>query len=124
MKIRSKIAKALIFCAFLSTSSYVLAQANIDKFVQSSKYKLTKNFLDPDSAKFRNLEVRQWKGNEGNVLSLCGEVNGKNSMGAYTGYKKFAGEKVFKEDDYAYDFVMMTWDIQCGKETKLIKSIK
>lgn len=32
---------------------------------------------DPDSAKFQNMN------------GMCGEVNSKNSFGAYTGYQKF-----------------------------------
>ena len=38
-------------------------------------------FLDPESAKFRN--VRK------SILGYCGEVNAKNSFGAYVGYKIF-----------------------------------
>ena len=38
-------------------------------------------FLDPDSAKFRN--VRK------SILGYCGEVNAKNAFGAYVGYKAF-----------------------------------
>ncbi|AUC08280.1 hypothetical protein BVG18_08495 [Acinetobacter lwoffii] len=39
---------------------------------------LVENYLkDPDSAKFRNMNGK------------CGEVNSKNSFGAYTGYKRF-----------------------------------
>ena len=41
--------------------------------------------LDPNSAQFRNVK--------GDIAPLgglvCGEINGKNSMGAYVGFKKF-----------------------------------
>lgn len=38
---------------------------------------------DPSSAQFRNLKIR--------LASLCGEINAKNSFGAYTGFKRFKG---------------------------------
>jgi hypothetical protein len=38
---------------------------------------------DPDSAKFRNLEVND----DG---SVCGEVNGRNAYGGMTGFSPFA----------------------------------
>lgn len=42
---------------------------------------------DPDSAKFRNEKVRG--GFTVGTAYLCGEVNAKNQMGGYVGYKKF-----------------------------------
>jgi hypothetical protein len=42
---------------------------------------------DPDSAKFRNESIK-WKNLR--PVALCGEVNTKNRMGGYVGYKKFA----------------------------------
>lgn len=44
---------------------------------------ITKDFKDPVSAQFRNEVLKQsdW---------LCGEINSKNSYGAYTGFKRFA----------------------------------
>ncbi len=40
---------------------------------------------DPESARFRNLRVSSYE--KGAVI--CGEVNGKNSYGGYTGYQPF-----------------------------------
>ncbi len=39
------------------------------------------DFYDPSAAQFRNLKQ--------NYQALCGEVNGKNKVGAYVGFKKF-----------------------------------
>lgn len=39
--------------------------------------KVRRNLFDPEAAKFRNI-----KGN-------CGEINAKNKMGGYTGYRRF-----------------------------------
>lgn len=40
---------------------------------------------DPDSAKFRNVRA----GLRGKDYMVCGEINGKNSYGAYSGYRPF-----------------------------------
>ncbi|WP_156507147.1 hypothetical protein [Comamonas thiooxydans] len=42
---------------------------------------------DPDSAKFRNEFVKgSWRVESS---TLCGEINARNAMGGYVGYKKF-----------------------------------
>lgn len=48
---------------------------------------------DGDSAKFRN----QWE--------FCGEVNAKNSFGAYTGYQRYilTKEKLYLENEFNSD---------------------
>lgn len=42
---------------------------------------ISKDFIDPSSAQFRNETQKDGV--------LCGEVNSKNSFGAYTGFKRF-----------------------------------
>lgn len=62
-------------------------------FVAKAKYSLTLNFKDPASVRYRNLAVyRQINGKE---LALCGEVNAKNSYGAYVGFVPF-----YADDSY------------------------
>lgn len=54
---------------------------------------------DPDSAKFRNLEVND----DG---SVCGEVNGRNAFGGMTGFSPFAyvdGVSVFYGEGGEFD---------------------
>jgi hypothetical protein len=47
---------------------------------------IAKDFLDPASAQFRNVRlVDKVKGDD----VVCGEVNAKNSYGAYVGFRKF-----------------------------------
>jgi len=72
--------------------------------------KLVRNKLKDESAKFRN----QW--------DLCGEVNTKNSLGAYTGFQRFlmSGEYIYFENDYKSDQTSMSafneaWDSECKK---------
>ena len=43
---------------------------------------------DPDAARYRGTYVVR---HSNGSLFLCGEVNGKNLYGAYTGYQSFAG---------------------------------
>ena len=56
--------------------------------VAKAKSSVTNDFKDPESAKFRNLAIFRTKtGKTGNFV--CGEVNAKNSYGAYVGYRGF-----------------------------------
>ena len=60
--------------------------------VEKAKAMIADQLSDPDSAKYRNLfisEFEEGKGTAASLLSLCGEVNAKNSMGGYTGYRRF-----------------------------------
>jgi len=64
----------------------------IEKYLTDA---LLKDFKDPDSAKFRHLaNYRSYiilnNGEQSTIgYTLCGEVNAKNSMGGYVGYRKF-----------------------------------
>jgi hypothetical protein len=126
-------AKLILNLTVLSISLFVslpaLANQNINNFVKKAKQNLTNNFLDPDGAKFRNLEVKEWIGAENKkYLSLCGEVNAKNSLGAYTGFKLFnataSGARIIEENTTALMAVQLSiHDIHCGTNTKMIKKI-
>ena len=59
-------------------------KGNSSSYVLATKEALTKNFKDPASAQYREMFVA----NPGFLL-LCGEVNAKNSYGAYVGFKRF-----------------------------------
>lgn len=62
-----------------------------EKAIELAKKEIALNLKDPDSAKFRF--TRMAKNNEredGAVLAMvCGEVNAKNTFGAYSGYRHF-----------------------------------
>ena len=70
-----------------------------DDFFTIPKYRevLVQNFKDPSTAQFRNESLRLNN-------FLCGEVNSKNSYGAYTGFKRFVlnlkGEKYIEDSGY------------------------
>lgn len=55
-------------------------------FVAKAKAVVTKDFKDPEGARYRNLGV--YRDTQG-MQTLCGEVNAKNSYGAYVGYRSF-----------------------------------
>ena len=58
--------------------------------IEKAKQGVRAQMKDPASVQFRN--VRGY--NKGGMALLCGEVNAKNSFGAYTGFRRFiAGSK-------------------------------
>lgn len=69
----------LIIAAFAMAGCSEQRQADVVKAEVAAKMK------DPESAKFTNLKVY--------LATLCGEVNAKNSFGAYAGADKFMGVK-------------------------------
>lgn len=69
---------------------YIFVQADLEERTQfhndpalerAGKEYITKDFLDPSSAQFKDLFAY------GHCVT--GKVNGKNAMGAYTGFKEF-----------------------------------
>lgn len=68
-----------------SEAKQLLAEAKSKGFLESAKANVTRDFKDPRSAQFRGLFVSR---NDA-LLILCGEVNAKNSFGAYVGFRKF-----------------------------------
>lgn len=63
-----------------------LAAAGCSKAVDDAKATVANQMRDPSSAQFR--EVREVRQNDGS-LAVCGEVNGKNGFGAYSGFQEF-----------------------------------
>ncbi|WP_143707469.1 hypothetical protein [Uliginosibacterium sp. TH139] len=57
-----------------------------EEFVSFAQKMLTRSFKDPASAVYRGMFVSK---TAGGLLFLCGEVNAKNSYGAYVGFKRF-----------------------------------
>lgn len=84
-------------------------QAKTLEDVKLIEKKARRNLFDPEAAKFRNI-----KGN-------CGEINAKNKVGGYTGYRRFVYDAEFDtvsiedENDGLYNPKMMDilWDKKC-----------
>jgi len=81
----------LLPSAFLFVSSLAIADLSEPeklKLIAKRQSEVAQLLKDPDSAKFRNVYVSE-------IYSepiVCGEVNGKNSYGAYAGYTTFMAD--------------------------------
>ena len=62
-----------------------LAVAGCDRTIPDAKRLLSSRLKDPGAVQFQRIR----KGNDGTV---CGEMNAKNSYGAYTGYTEFVAK--------------------------------
>lgn len=62
-----------------------------EKAIEIAQKEVSQDMKDPDSTKFRFTRVVKTKENsDGTILYLvCGQVNSKNSYGAYAGYHSF-----------------------------------
>lgn len=60
------------------------------RFIEAGKEAVAARLFDPKAAEFRNLKAYIDKTDE----VLCGEVNGKNRYGAYTGFNYFVASRV------------------------------
>lgn len=66
--------------------------------IVEAKEKVKRELVDPESALFRDIAVKRMKLGG---LNVCGEVNSKNSLGGYAGYREFFvknGVAVLKPD--------------------------
>jgi hypothetical protein len=73
----------------------------------AAKSGMTKDFFDPGAVQYRDVQV---KGEPGNY-TFCGELNGKNRYGAFTGFKRFIAIAVKKNGAYTYSFSHMEGEI-------------
>lgn len=68
--------------------------------------------IDPSSAQFRNVRVSKYLDR-----TVCGEINGKNRIGAYTGFTEFvvSGDRVsFPPPPGAEEFHQLAWEAARG----------
>jgi hypothetical protein len=95
---------------------------NYGSFVQYAKTALSADFKDPSSAQYRGMFL------SGEALPvLCGEVNAKNSYGAYVGFRRFyaTGKPLLNSVETAksdYVFEQM-WPSMCGEKKAAIDNI-
>lgn len=81
------------------------------KIMGEGQDRIASSLKDPESARFRNVFVSP------RGRAVCGEVNAKNSMGGYVGFKRFisAKDKSGIEDDETY-FAESNWSARCLKD--------
>lgn len=66
---------------FLSLTACQYIPGTDEHKMKEAEIIAAKDLIDPSSAQFRDLEV--------NNDTVCGEINAKNRMGAYVGFKRF-----------------------------------
>ncbi len=74
--------------------------------VWSAKNAVTRGLIDPDSATFRNVFLTTDRGLGYSII--CGEVNSKNRIGGYVGYKEFAATVYHRDGDWNIDYYSKT----------------
>ena len=103
------------------------------KRIVEAKGEVTHDFLDPASVQWRSLYFSKGAYPD-NVVAICGEVNGKNSYGAYAGYRPFyvlvvggdavgtdiARKDVYTEGRTVFDFEY-AWKKVCKEKLADIK---
>lgn len=77
-----------------------------NKNIETAKRSIEERLLDPSSVQYRNV-----KAYSENVV--CGEVNGKNTMGGYVGYKPF----IYKQNDINLDVSSTEIDAWCRNKS-------
>ena len=80
--------KAAEAAALESAKKEAVAKAET-ALVERLKLKVSERLRDPSSAQFRNLRLNSAKD------FLCGEVNGTNGFGGYSGFVEFAAGDTF-----------------------------
>ena len=119
--------RIILICIVLFTSASALAgetskpsKSTLDLEVQAALAKARYNLKDPDSAKFRNLFKYV---NSRGFTVVCGEINSKNSYGAYAGFERFAatsaGASYASPNDIASNVLMDTTCVKSVNDSKV-----
>lgn len=85
----------LILAGFVALPAFAQGKG-YSSLVAKAKTAITRDLKDPESAKFRDIGIYKSATGKGGV-SVCGEINAKNSYGAYAGYRGFVAN-----EDLAY----------------------
>lgn len=89
--------------------------------IRSAKIEAEQRLIDPTSHLFRDIEYHSAVIREDKRSFVCGYINAKNRMGAYTGFTGFiysvTNKSIFHEpddnDEYASDIFFKSWKIAC-----------
>lgn len=80
--------KSTIFGLFAITMLSGCTQLQEHKFKQAAHKRLDDVLNDSESARFKNERV-VWESGSDISMTLCGQINAKNRMGAYVGWRRF-----------------------------------
>ena len=82
-----------------------------------AKRAVTELLIDPSSAEFRNVSVRE--------NAVCGELNAKNKMGAFVGFSRFVVDtnidRALLEEEFDYA-ELLSADELCGSGNSYVSS--
>ena len=96
----------------------------LNEFVEETKALLIEDFKDPSSVQWRHLFVSSGEEEGPAPKVLCGEVNGKNSYGAYVGFRRFysayLGLTQVENEESHIQFNGM-WQINCEHKIADVK---
>lgn len=94
---KKMVLEGAVLLALALASSTVFAQSRPATTAEIAMVRaaLQDQLKDADSAKFRNVKIATAGEHKG---TICGEVNAKNSYGAYGGYSAFMGMYVGPKD--------------------------
>lgn len=73
--------KKWVVCATLMVGACQWVPGSDQNKIEAAQQRVANELRDPASAQFRNSRIKDgW---------VCGEVNGKNGYGAYSGFQRF-----------------------------------
>jgi hypothetical protein len=113
---------AIAALVIAACTSPALAQKGKDaQLISEAKRSVADLFKDPDSVRFCDIGIYQRYNSDQRFL--CGEVNAKNSYGAYVGYKTFYATKgdvyVISDEDDRMDWI--NYREYCHKKISSVK---
>ncbi len=104
--------KYLLICIAIFSLLNIAAAGNSDLFARAKKA-AAYDLKDPGSAQFRNIRISALP------TIVCGEINGKNSYGAFTGFNLFTYDdkkgkaEIIYPDNKFYDHEVEVFNIMC-----------
>lgn len=114
-------AQAVVPAVAASPAEPIQPRSKYEVFIAEARAHLTKDFKDPSSVQWRNLFVSD----NGLRVALCGELNGKNSYGAYVGFRRFVSsadlETVQIENPDSSSWFHAKWSKLCAVEAERVE---
>ena len=96
-------------------------KAEQKKLISKLHNAVVESLKDPDAAKFRK-EFLSWSESEEDPkIALCGEMNGKNSYGGYTGFGPFIATsdgQIMVDGNPSIGSFEYLWPVWCSKPIK------
>ena len=108
----------IVFALLISTPAYSADFTNKNtqsKYLAEGQIFIKKRAKDPSSVKFRNSRFNLANINGKTFPAVCGEINSKNSYGAYTGFQRFVSvpPAISATEEESADFSNI-WEMMCN----------